>query len=320
MNHFGLKTIGRMLLLVTVTCCTVILLIDYSPIDPVNEFLGGNLFSVSAVQKANIAQHLGTTMTPWEQLKEIGSQFLNGNLGYSSYYQQPISDVLRERVSYSAWLLGTSWLITFVLGYALGLFSGISADSWWNKGLQQFAWLLSYLPTFWVGIMLIVLFSLKLGWFPVGGGASLNGSISTGYDRFIHLVLPVATLVLSGIGPLILHTREKVIELMSNEYVRYAQIHHLPLSTLIKMYIFKSSILPVVILHFAAMAEILGCSALIESVFNYPGLGSAFVNSGLYQDGALLIVLSIASVVLIALSNMLANVIQQYAQPSAFRS
>lgn len=320
MMYFGFKAFVRMLLLVVITSCTVLLLIGHSPIDPVHEFLGGNLFSVSASQKAQIAQHLGTSLTPLERLTDIGSQFLSGHLGYSIYYQQPILNVIKERIGYSAWLLGVSWLITFVVGYSLGLFAGMKKHTLWDRGLQQFAWLLSCLPGFWVGIILVAVFSLQLNWFPVGGGTSLQGDASEWHDRFIHLVLPVTTLVLSGIGPLILHTREKVIEILSSEHVKYAQMHHLPLSTLIRMYILKSSMLPAVILHFAAVAETLGCSALIETVFNYPGLGNAFVNSGLYQDGELLVVLSVICCLFVAASNMLANIIHQYTQPSTFRS
>ncbi len=313
-------TIGRNLMLVAITSCVAILLISVSPINPVNEFLGGNLLSVSAEQKALIAQHLGISQTPIEQWMQITQQFFKGNLGQSNYYQQPVIDVIKERAGDSAKLLLSSWLLTLLIGYSLGLLAGVKQNTLWDKSLQNLAWLLSCLPGFWLGILLMALFSLQLRWLPISGATSLHETSFTWYSSISHLVLPVTTLVLSGIGPLILHTREKVIELMSSEHVLYARIHQLPLSTLVRKYIVVGTVMPAVMIHFAAIAEIMSCSALVETVFNYPGLGNALVNSARHQDGALLICLTIFSALSIAIANMLANSIQRFTQPSTFQS
>ncbi|MGR5234282.1 ABC transporter permease [Vibrio rotiferianus] len=315
-----LKLIIRLFILITLTSSIIIALISYSPINPVNEFLNGNLFSVSLTQKQIIGQYLGTDLLPVERFLNAIATFLSGSFGFSSYYQQPVVDVLKERVGYSLWLLSISWILTFIIGYLLGLISGVKPNSILGKSIKQVAWILSCMPTFWIGILLIAIFALHLNIFPVGGSVSLYSSTNEVYDKIIHSVLPISTIVLAGIGPLILHTREKVIEITSSEYVKYAKAHGVSSRNIIKVYIIKGSILPTIVIHFAAISELLGYSAMIELIFNYPGLGSAFINSGLYKDSSLLLALSIFSICTIALSNLLADYICKYCKPNSFRT
>ncbi|EOA8958794.1 ABC transporter permease [Vibrio harveyi] len=314
-----LKVITRLSILIILTSIIIIILLSYSPIDPITEFLGGNLFSVSYEQKKIIGQFLGTELSSIERFLGIVVTFFDGSFGFSSYYQQPIIDVLKERVGYSLWLLSIGWVLTFIVGYLLGLISGIKSNSILGKIINQFGWVLSCVPTFWIGIVLIAIFALQLNILPVGGSLSLYTTDNLLLDRIIHLILPVSTMILAGIGPLILHTREKVIQIISSEYVRYAMAHGISSNRIIRAYVLKGSILPAVILHFTAISELLGYSAIIEIVFNYPGLGNAFINSGLYKDSNLLLVLSIFSIGMIVISNLLADQINKYCKPDAYR-
>ncbi|EGQ7741052.1 ABC transporter permease [Vibrio parahaemolyticus] len=319
MNRHGLLMLLRTFLLLVVTVMGIVLIVSHSPTDPVNEFLGGNVFSVSSEQRDNIAHILGTNMSELDRLTDWLVQMTHGEWGYSNYYQQPVSDVLKERSGNSLNLLVFSWSLTLCFGYGLGLVAGLKNKSALGKCLYYCSWILSCLPSFWVGIILIAIFALKLHWFPVGGATSLSIVNSTWQDNLQHMILPIVCLVLVGIGPLILHTKEKVVSLLDSDYVKYAQMHQIPKKRLICQYLIKGSLVPTVTLHFAAFAELLGNAVLIESVFNYPGLGNAFVYSGLTKDSHLLLALSVCTTLMIATGNAFANIIQRISQPSSFR-
>lgn len=298
-------------------CIIVItfVLLSWSPIDPVTALLGDNLFAVSAAQKALIADQLGIHIPLIQNFMIWGQHVLSGDWGESVYFQQPVIDVIAEKAPKTVLLTSVSLLLSLIVGYGLGLVAALQQGRWIDRLLYRTAWALTCIPGFWLGFILIAFFAVKLQWLPVGGSQSLTLQNTNALDTLQHLVLPVTTLVLTYSASLLLHTREKVIDVLASDYIRYARIHQIKLSRILWSHVIRNSIVPVIILQCTHIAELFSGSILTEVIFNYPGLGSALINAGLRGDSALIMAITIMLGTLVFAGNALATLLQYKLMP-----
>ena len=144
-------------------------------------------------------------------------------------------------------------------------------------------------PAFWVAMMLLMVFAVKLHWFPIGFSVPIGmdaGEISAA-DRIRHAILPAAALSITGISSIALHTREKLIEVMESDYVLFARARGESDWSVLRRHGFRNILLPAMTLQFASVSEIIGGSVLVEQVFSYPGLGQAAVTAVIVAAGNL---------------------------------
>ena len=170
--------------------------------------------------------------------------------------------------------------------------------------------MLASVPTFWLGLIILMVFAVYLGWFPVGFSVPLGmSSADVGLaDALHHMVLPALTLSVVGIANIALHTREKTVDVLESDYIRFARARGLSRSKALLHHGIRNIALPALTLQFASIAEIFGGSVLVEEVFSYPGLGQAAVTAGLGGDVALLAGIALVSAALVFAGNMCANV------------
>ena len=162
-----IKTLFRMiLLLIGVSILTFILVIS-SPIDPIDAYLGAET-NVSQDQRDNVAEHWGLNKSPVERYLTWVTNLLHGDMGMSITYQMPVMQILITRFLASLTLMSVAWLLSGVLGFILGVLSGAMEGSAFDKGVKIFCFVLSSTPSFWIGLLLLMLFSVQLGWFPIG--------------------------------------------------------------------------------------------------------------------------------------------------------
>ncbi|EHA1080586.1 ABC transporter permease [Photobacterium damselae] len=288
----------------------VFIIIKFSPLDPVNQFLGGNVASVSVEQKQLIAEHLGANQGYFERLLLWGEDVLLHGGGYSNLYQQSVSDVIDHYLPHSLILMGLSWLLILILGYSLGVVSAYYQDSVVDKWLCRIAWCVSSIPSFWLGLVFLSLFAIKLQWLPLARLEEGSNIVS------LSLVLPLVTLVLTSIPNIYLHTREKTVAVLQSDYIQYAKAHQLPFAHLVRFYIFPNSFTPALLLQLTSLAELISGSVMIETVFNYPGLGHVFLQACLASDVALLAALTCFAAGLVLMGNLLACFLQYRLMPS----
>ncbi|MFQ6370281.1 ABC transporter permease [Shewanella sp. YIC-542] len=307
---------GRLALLLLLSCVLAFGLLSLSPLDPIIHYLGGNLLSVSEQQRLQMARELGLDAGFTEQLLNYLQSLANGELGQSLVYRQPVSEVIAERLPLSLMLMGASWVLAMILGYVLGVMAALNPHSWLDNGIRRSAWVLASMPPFWLAMLLISVFSVSLSLTPVCCAAPLGqGFWQQSFGSMLqHLLLPVCTLTLSQLPPLILHTREKVLDILQSDYVTYARLHHRSGYQIFAKHVFGNSLKPVLILHFASFAELFGGSVLAETVFNFPGLGSALVKAGLGNDAPLMMGITLFSALFVFVGNVLAEVGSQYLQ------
>ncbi|MCL1039206.1 ABC transporter permease [Shewanella submarina] len=288
-------------------------LLAASPLDPLNVYLGGNRFGVSAEQQTVLMQQLGLNLSAGERLCDWLAAASQGYLGYSALFHQDVSQVIAERLPLSVLLMSLAWLGSLVLGYLLGLVAALKQGSVFDVCIRRAAWALSAIPPFWLGMLFISLFAVGLHWLPVCCAAPPGMSFSEQplSGQLAHLILPVLTLTLVHMSPVILHTREKVLDVLASDYVAYARMHGDNQARVVSFHVIPNSLVPAVVLQLASFAELFGGSVLAETLFSFPGIGQALVTAAMAQDTALLMAGTLISALLVFTGNAAANLIAE---------
>ncbi|MEG0376236.1 MAG: ABC transporter permease, partial [Raoultibacter sp.] len=289
--HFIIKHLAKFVLLMIAVSMVTFVLVSASPIDPVQANVGQAAYiNMSADKRAQLAEYWGVGAPLWERYATWVSDFVQGDMGMSLRYNAPVADVIAARFLNSAALMAVAWIVSGVLGFILGVVAGVYRGKLPDKLVKGYCFLLASTPTFWLGLVVLIIFSVWLGWFPFGFSVPLGMSASdvTFADALHHLALPALTLSVVGVANIALHTREKAIDVMESEYFRFARARGMSTWAAMRHHGLRNLALPAITLQFAAISEIFGGSVLVEQVFSYPGLGQAAVTAGLGGDVALL--------------------------------
>lgn len=292
-------------------------LVSASPVDPVQQYILGMGTAVSAEQRAQIEEYWGVGKPPVERFFSWLSQVLRGDLGQSLIYRRPVADILGERFLNSLALMLCAWVLSGVIGFSLGCVMGMYRDRLPDKILKKLCYLLSSVPTFWLGLLLLLVFSVWLGWFPVGFSAPV-GVLSrdvTIWQKLYHLFLPALTLSLMSFANIALHTRQKLIDVLSSEYVLFAKARGESRRSILLRHGLRNTLLPALTLQFASFAELFGGSVLAENVFSYSGLGSAASEAGLQGDLPLLLGVTLFSALFVCVGNLIADLLYGVIDP-----
>lgn len=316
MNYkFFLKTFTRMILLLISVSMVSFFLITHSPIDPIDTYLGEA--RISDEQRIKLEEEWGLNKSPLERYVIWGEHILRGDMGESITYHQPVKKVIEERFYASLILMGTAWIITGFLGFALGIVSGMNKNSFLDRCIKTFCLLLASTPVFWIGLLMLMIFAVELGWFPLGLSIPIGklSSEVTLAERLHHLVLPALTLSITGIANITLHTRQKLLDVLSTDYVLFAKARGETARQILWRHGLRNICLPAVTLQFYYFSELFGGSILAEQVFSYPGLGNAVVHAGLHGDAPLLLSVALFSALFIFVGNLTANIIYGLVDP-----
>ena len=185
-------------------------LVGLSPIDPVQANVGQNgLLGMSAEKRAQLASYWGADLPIWERYLNWAGAFITGDWGTSLRYNAPVTQVIATRAANSLLLLAAAWLISGVLGFALGVAAGARKGSVVDKLVCGYCYLLASTPAFWVGLIMLMVFAVGLGWFPLGFSAPIGVPASqvTVFQQLQCMVLPALTLSMVGVANIALHTR-----------------------------------------------------------------------------------------------------------------
>ena len=296
----------------------VFALVSMSPIDPVQANMGQAAYvNMSEAKRAQLASYWGGDVPFWERFANWAGALLQGDMGTSLRFNAPVSEVIAHRAANSLALMGIAWLFSGVLGFALGVAAGARRGGALDRVVRSYCFLLASTPTFWLGLLILMVFAVQLGWFPIGFSVPIGVSAAdvTLADAVHHLVLPALTLSVTGVANIALHTREKVVDVLESDYVRFARARGESELSVIVHHGLRNVALPAVTLQCAFISEIFGGSVLVEQVFSYPGLGQAAVTAGLGGDVALLAGIALVSAALVFGGNLLANILYGVLDP-----
>ena len=318
MTKYLARHIVRFALLMLAVGLVVFALVSMSPIDPVQANVGQAAYvNMSEAKRAQLASYWGGDVPFWERFANWAGALLQGDMGTSLRFNAPVSEVIAHRAANSLALMGIAWLLSGALGFALGVAAGARRGGALDRVVRSYCFLLASTPTFWLGLLILMVFAVQLGWFPIGFSVPIGVSAAdvTLTDAVHHLVLPALTLSVTGVANIALHTREKVVDVLESDYVRFARARGESELSVIVHHGLRNVALPAVTLQCAFISEIFGGSVLVEQVFSYPGLGQAAVTAGLGGDVALLAGIALVSAALVFGGNLLANILYGVLDP-----
>lgn len=309
---------GKIITLLLAVSILAFFLVTASPVDPVGQYILGLGTSLSEEKRWEIEQYWGIHEPPLERYLSWLGELLQGNLGESILYRRPVAEVIGERFINSLALMLCAWIISGIVGFTLGCLMGMYRDKWPDKILKKICYVLSCIPTFWLGLLFLLVFGVWLSWFPIGFSSPiglLREKITLG-QRIYHLILPSLTLSFMSFSHIALHTRQKLIQILNSDYVVFARARGEGWWSILKRHGIRNILLPAITLQFASFAELFGGSVMAENVFSYPGLGSAVSAAGLMKDVPLLLGITLCSTLFVCVGNMTANLCYTLIDPT----
>lgn len=314
LKFFGKKIIRFIILLIFVILLSFIL-IDLSPINPVKTYISNVI--ISADQIAQLESYWGVNEPITSKMLNWLGNVLKGDLGTSLIFRIPVIDVIKERFTASLVLMITSWIFSGVLGFLLGIIAGFKKDTIIDKAIKVYCYILQSAPAFWIALVMLMVFSIYLGWFPSGLGVPI-GTLSehvTFWEWLNRLILPMVTLSIVGVASITLFTRDKLIEVMNSDYFLFAKARGESGWAIIKRHGIRNVLLPAITLQFLGFSELFGGAVLVEQIFTYPGIGQAAVSAGLRSDVPLLLGIVIFSAIFVYCGNLIADLIYNFVDP-----
>lgn len=276
---------------------------------------------MSQEQVEQLEAYWGVDTPPLERYTGWLTDLLHGDMGTSLLYRQPVTTVIWQRLSSSLLLLLTAWILSGVLGLLMGMAAGACRGRWPDKLIRGWCLLISSTPAFWLAILLLLVFSVWLGWLPVGLSVPVgveSGMVSAA-DRLQHAILPALTLSITGVANMALHTREKMIDVLESDYVLFAKARGESMKSVVWRHGLRGVALPAITLQAGSVSEIIGGSVLVEQVFSYPGLGQAAVTAGLGSDLPLLMGITLITSAIVFGGNLAADLLYGVVDPKIRR-
>lgn len=239
---------------------------------------------------------------------------VTGDLGYSLTSRRPVTDIIMARLPETLQLVGVAMLFSIVIGVSTGIVSAIKQYSWidYLATFLSFFWL--SIPGFFLGLLMIYIFAVKLNWFPVFG-ASTAGAKNPVLDRLHHLVLPSAVLGLELAAALTRYTRASLLEVLKEDYMRTARAKGLKERVVIVRHGLKNALIPIITVVAFRMPYLISGAVVIETVFQWPGLGLLTLNAASQKDYPLVMALALAVTIVVVISSFIADVAYSIVDP-----
>jgi peptide/nickel transport system permease protein len=275
MLRYALGRIGQMAPIALFVTVLIFLLIKLLPGDPASAILGDRATDASVTA---LRRQWGLDRPIWEQYAVYMKNLATGNLGKSLRYQTPVSAMLPRRMGVTFFLIVYSLILSVVVAVPLALAAAIYRNRWPDQVIRAVMALPLASPAFWIGILLLIVFALKLRWLPAEGyGEDFAGHLE-------HLFLPALTLSYTFASVLSRNLRSSLIDVLTTTYVDFARAKGLRGRTVLFGHVLRAAMLPIVTLVGVRLSYAIGGSVVIETVFAIPGLGSWLVDSILSRD------------------------------------
>ncbi len=304
-----LRRLAVAALLVPALLSAVFFLVHLAPGDPVELHLDPD---VGDAQRAQIRARLGLDDPLGERyLRWLGDALLRGDLGRSLQYHRPVADMLAEAVPNTLLLTVTAYAVHLFLAVRMGVWMARRRGSRVERGATAAALTLYSLPAFWLGLMLILVFSRGLGWLPAGGMAAPDAELMSPparlWDTLRHLVLPVLVLGVASAAGTARYLRSAMIDALAQDYVLAARARGLPERVVVWRHAARNALLPAVTLVGLNLPFLLGGAVVTETVFAWPGMGRLAVSAIFARDYPVIMGATALSAVMVVLGNLLAD-------------
>ena len=263
---------------------------------------------------ARRSAELGLDQPVYIQYLSWLKEFLHGNMGFSYTSYRPVSDMITERIGATLSLTVTAILLSYLVGIPLGLISALKPYSLRDYSVSTAAFVMTGVPGFFLGMILIYIFAVKLKLLPFGGMYDSSGSNSIGVV-IRHLILPAAAIAIPEIGKVMRHVRSNMLEVMNEDYVRTARAKGVGESAVVSVHAFRNTLILIVTVLSGSIPFMIGGSVVVEKVFGWPGLGTLMINSITSRDYPVIMGISVVIAIVVLVTNLLVDILYAYLDP-----
>lgn len=310
MLKYCLKKVGQLAIVMLLISFFSFAIIDLAPGDISSMYLTEDM---TEEEKQIVIEKLGLDKSMGEQYLSWAAEALQGNFGVSLSYKTPVMPMLLKRLPSTILLMGTSLVVSLVLSIPLGLIAGYKKNTWIDNAISGFAYIGMSIPSFYFGMLLIILFTAKLHILPSSGMHTVG--VDTPLDTFIHMIMPVLTMALGTMASKIRYVRANTIGQLSEEYVLAAKAKGTTPAEILRKHVLKNTLLPIITIIGMNLASLVCGSFIIESVFGWPGVGSFAMEAIGKRDYPVIMAYVMLSGFILVVGNFVADILYSFADP-----
>ena len=285
-----------------------------APGDPLRSYYGDQVERMTTEQKIQVKEQLGLNQPIYRQYQIWLQNAIKGNFGISFQYKQSVSVVVKNHWVNTLILGLSSYLLTFLLALLLGVSGAVREDSWYDKIICNIGTALSCIPSFWIALILILIFSVNLSVLPSFGayGVGQSGSL---ISRINHLILPLIVLILGHLWYYAYFVRNLFLEEFQQDYVLFCRAKGLTSHQIVWKHCLRNMLPSYFSMMVISIPHIIGGTYIVEQVFSYPGLGKLCFESAKYHDYNLLMLLCCITGFFVLCSSMLSQLLSIWLNP-----
>ncbi|MEO0539299.1 MAG: ABC transporter permease [Cyanobacteria bacterium P01_A01_bin.105] len=292
----------------------IFILLSLAPGDPYGDLANNPSFTPEA--RENLRRLLGLDAPIHIRYGKWLGALLSGNLGLSFTSGSPVGELLLERLPTTLWVLGAGYLVAVILALPLGVFAALHRESWGDRIITTVAFMGFSLPSFFTGLLFILVFSVWLRWFPFIYSSTL---VVRDWQSFLALVrqsvMPVGVMALFQVAMLMRFVRAAVLEQLPQDYVRTGQAKGLSRRRVVGIHILRNAAIPVITLVALDIPNLFTGSLVVEQVFRIPGIGALLIDAINRSDTPVIMAISWVYAVLIVVFNLVADVMYGWVDP-----
>jgi peptide/nickel transport system permease protein len=296
-------------------------LLKAAPGDQVSALMAssrGSGVTITAEQRQQIREEYGLNNPVYVQYYDWLRETARGNLGVSSRMNQPVTEVILQRLPNTMKLAGVALFFTLAIALPLGILSAVKQYSPTDYGLTFFSFVGISIPQFWLALMLLYTFGVWLGWLPVRGIQSAvvePGLWNSVWDTVSHYILPVTSITVVGLAGYMRYQRAAMLEVIRQDYIRTARAKGLPESKVIFKHAWRNALIPILTLLGYIFVILVEGSVVVENIFSWPGLGQLAVSSLAQRDYPVMMGIVLLSATLILLGTLLSDILYAIVDP-----
>lgn len=268
---------------------------------------------MSEEQKANVEAQLGLDKSMVEQYASWAVRALHGDMGVSQSNKASVVPQIAKRLPSTILLMGCSFLLSLILAIPLGLWSGYHKNTWIDNLISSIAYMGMSIPSFWFGMLLIILFSAVLHVLPSSGMHTVGDN--SFLDTVRHMIMPCLTLSIGNLAVYIRYIRANTIGQLSEEYILTAEAKGTSKVKILRKHVLKNTLLPVITLMGMNLSSLVCGSFIVESVFGWPGIGSLAMDAIGKRDYPIIMAYVMLSGLILVIGNFLADLLYAFADP-----
>ncbi|MBV9832955.1 MAG: ABC transporter permease [Alphaproteobacteria bacterium] len=300
MKHYIIRRVGYSLLSLFLLSLTIFLFVRVTG-DPASLLVEPG---ASQADIDSLRHQFGLDEPMWVQYWLFVRSFFTGDLGQSFYYRVPVLDLYFERLPNSLLLAAVAMAMSLVIGIPSGVLAAVRVGGFWDSAGKLFTLLGLSLPSFFIGLLLILIFTVTLGWLPSSG----SGTIA-------HLLMPAFTLGWYFAAAHMRLTRSSMLEVLGSEYVKLARLKGLPEALVIGKHAFKNALIPVITLAGINLVVMINVAVVVETVFAWPGIGRLLYEGVTFRDFPVVQTVVVIGGSMIILVNLLVDILYALIDP-----